>query len=54
MNHERFSRRALLSGLGVSGAMLPLLNAERALAATPTGFPKRLVTVTWTNGIIEN
>jgi len=54
MNHERYSRRALLSGLGVSGAMLPLLNAERALAATPTGFPKRLVTVTWTNGIIEN
>jgi hypothetical protein len=33
--------------------MLPLLHAERALGATTAaGFPKRLVTVAWTNGIV--
>ena len=53
MNHQRFSRRALLSGLGASAAMLPLLHAERALGATTAaGFPKRLVTVAWTNGVV--
>jgi hypothetical protein len=50
--NDRFSRRALLKSLGASAAMLPLLHAEKALAATADGFPKRLVTVTWTNGII--
>ncbi len=52
MNDTRFSRRALLKSIGASAAMLPLLNAERALAATTDGFPKRLITVAWTNGII--
>src|SRR4051812_3708755 len=50
MKNERFSRRALLAGLGASAAMLPLLDAEPAQAATPTGYPKRLVSVVWTNG----
>ncbi len=52
MNHERFSRRALLKSLGASAALVPLLHAERAPAATVAGFPKRLVTVSWTNGIV--
>lgn len=50
---RRFSRRALLKSMGVSAAFLPLLEAERALGATTTaaGAPKRLVTITWTNGM---
>ncbi len=52
MNHDRFSRRALLKSLGASAALVPLLHAERAPAATVAGFPKRLVTVAWTNGIV--
>src|SRR5450432_2791332 len=47
----RFSRRALLKGMGVSGAFLPLLEAEPALGATADGVVKRLVTITWTNGM---
>lgn len=48
----RFSRRALLKSMGVSAAFLPLIDAERALGATTaTGAPKRVVTVTWTNGM---
>ncbi|HXI55656.1 MAG TPA: DUF1552 domain-containing protein [Polyangia bacterium] len=54
MNHHRFSRRALLKKLGASAAMLPLLHSEKAPAAMSSGFPKRLVTVVWTNGIIAN
>jgi hypothetical protein len=48
----RFSRRALLQRLGASAALLPLVNAERALAA-PAGFPKRLITVAWANGVAQ-
>lgn len=50
MRSERFSRRALLRGLGASGAMIPLLNADFARGQTPTA-PKRLVTVAWGHGI---
>lgn len=50
---QRFSRRALLRRMGVSAAMLPLLHAERARAATAGGFPKRLVTIAWTNGVAQ-
>ena len=51
MTKERFSRRALLKKMGVSAAVLPLLHAERARAATATGFPKRFVAVAHGNGI---
>ncbi|HEY1537603.1 MAG TPA: DUF1552 domain-containing protein, partial [Polyangiaceae bacterium] len=51
MNKDRFSRRALLAGIGASAALLPLLHAESAIGAAPGAFPKRLVTVTWGNGI---
>jgi hypothetical protein len=54
MNKERFSRRALLKSLGASAAVLPLLHAERAQAATESGFPKRFVAVTHGNGVIAN
>ena len=50
--NDRFSRRALLKSLGASAAMVPLLHAEKAIAAQADGFPKRLVTVAWTNGIV--
>ena len=51
---DRFSRRALLSRMGLSAAMLPLVHAERALGqTTPGGFPKRLVLVTWPNGVVK-
>jgi Protein of unknown function (DUF1552) len=51
MNKDRFSRRALLAGIGASAAMLPLLHSEPAVGAAPAAFPKRLITVTWGNGI---
>lgn len=50
---NKFSRRAVLAGLGASAAMLPLLHAEKAPAAD-AGFPKRIVTVTWTNGVMAS
>jgi hypothetical protein len=51
---RRFSRRALLAGIGASAAYLPLVNAERAQAAGPSGFPKRLVTITWGHGVCQS
>jgi hypothetical protein len=57
---EKYSRRALLRTLGMGAALLPLLNNEWAMAADggagdagagPGGFPKRLITITWTNGV---
>jgi len=50
----RFSRRAFLRQVGVSAAMVPLLHAEHALAATPSGFPKRIVTIAWPNGVCQS
>ena len=51
MRSDRYSRRALLKGMGVGLGMLPLLNSERVVAQT-AGVAKRLVTITWTNGIV--
>ena len=50
----RFSRRALLGSLGASAALLPLIDAERALAQAGNGFPKRLVTITWGHGVCQS
>jgi hypothetical protein len=47
----RFSRRALLKGLGVSGAVLPLIHADRSLAA---GGPKRFFAMVYGNGARPN
>jgi Protein of unknown function (DUF1552) len=49
----RFSRRAFLRRVGASAALLPLLAAERARAVTPAGFPKRLITIAWSNGVAQ-
>jgi hypothetical protein len=52
---DRFSRRAVLKTLGLSAGLLPLVNAEKALGQlTPSGSPKRLVLVTWCNGVIKS
>ena len=53
-NQLRFSRRAMLAGIGASAAFLPLVDAERAQAAGPGGFPKRLVTITWGHGVCQS
>jgi hypothetical protein len=50
----RFSRRAMLAGIGASAAFLPLIDAERAQAAGADGFPKRLVTITWGHGVCQS
>jgi Protein of unknown function (DUF1552) len=52
MNQLRFSRRNLLASLGLGAGFLPLLGSERAIAATPSGFPVRLISITWTNGTV--
>jgi Protein of unknown function (DUF1552) len=54
VTRARFSRRAFLRRVGASAAILPLLHAERARAAAPGGFPKRLITVAWTNGVAQS
>ncbi len=43
------SRRNFLAGLGVGAGFLPLLGSEMARAQS--GIPKRLLVVTWTNGM---
>jgi len=47
-SRQRFSRRAVLRRLGASAAFLPLLSSRWASAAA---FPKRLITITWNNGV---
>jgi len=48
---QRFSRRALLKTMGVSAAFVPLIDAERAHGAGANGYVKRIITITWTNGM---
>ncbi|HEX3855480.1 MAG TPA: DUF1552 domain-containing protein [Polyangiaceae bacterium] len=56
---EKYSRRALLTALGVGAGMLPLLNNEAFAGAAPgstlgpDGFPKRFICVVWTDGIYQ-
>ena len=54
VTRARLSRRAFLRRVGASAALLPLLNVERARAATPSGFPKRIVTIAWANGVSQS
>jgi hypothetical protein len=54
MNKERFSRRALLKSMGVSGAVMPLLFSEKAQAAGPTGSPRRFFAMVYGNGARPN
>jgi hypothetical protein len=48
----RLSRRTFLRGVGASVALLPMLEGERARGAT-AAFPKRLVTIAWSNGVAQ-
>lgn len=50
MKSLKFSRRALLAGLGVGGGFLPLLNADIAQGQA-SAVPKRLVTIAWGHGV---
>jgi Protein of unknown function (DUF1552) len=47
----RLSRRAFLRSVGASAALIPLLEAERALGAA--AFPKRIITIAWGNGVAQ-
>jgi uncharacterized protein DUF1552 len=47
----KFSRRAILKTLGLGAGFLPLLSTERARGAASSGFPRRLITITVTDGI---
>lgn len=49
---DRFSRRTLLRGLGVSPAFLPLLTEDHAQGAVAE--PKRLMILQWTNGVVPD
>jgi hypothetical protein len=49
----RLSRRNLLAGLGASGMLLPLLNAQTTHAGPMgDGWPKRLIVVVSPNGVL--
>jgi hypothetical protein len=50
---HRFSRRTLLSGLGLGGAFLPLLESE-PVGAQAGAFPKRLVIMVTPEGTIQD
>jgi hypothetical protein len=54
VTRARLSRRAFLRRAGASAIMLPLLDVERARAATPNGFPKRIITIAWANGVAQS
>jgi hypothetical protein len=53
VTRDRLSRRSFLKRVGASAALLPLLDVERAPASAPSGFPKRIVTVAWANGVAQ-
>ena len=47
---ERYSRRALLKGMGVGMGMLPLLHSERVRAQS-SGVAKRFISIIWGSGV---
>ena len=53
MKNARFSRRAFLSAAGLGVGFLPLLESDLAFGQA-AAYPKRLITVTWTNGIVPS
>jgi hypothetical protein len=50
---DRYSRRALLKGLGLGIGMLPLLNADKGTVRA-AGVAKRFIAVTWTGGVVPD
>lgn len=53
MKNARFSRRNFLSAAGLGVGFLPLLESDLAFGQA-AAYPKRLITVTWTNGIVPS
>lgn len=51
MRIPRHRRRTFLQALGLGAGFLPLLDPEEAPAQS-AGFPTRLITITWTNGVV--
>lgn len=51
MKSPRHRRRTFLQGLGLGAGFLPLLDPVVAPAQS-AGFPTRLITIAWTNGVI--
>lgn len=51
MKKHRLSRRSFLQAAGLGAGFLPLLDADLALGQA-ANYPKRLITITWTNGIV--
>jgi hypothetical protein len=50
----RFSRRNFLKTVGAGGALLPLIEADRADAACVVGGIKRLYLLCWPNGMLSS
>ena len=49
---SKYSRRAVLKGLGIGAGFLPLLSTERSKAvAQTTGYPRRFIGITLTAGV---
>jgi hypothetical protein len=48
---RKFSRRALLNGLGLGLGMLPVLSFEKT-PAQAADVAKRFISITWTNGVV--
>lgn len=51
MKNHRFSRRAFAKATGLSLGFLPLLSTDRKGWAQSAAAPKRLVTMSWPNGV---
>ena len=54
MKSKSYCRRTFLRAAGLGAGFLPLLDAEWAPAQAASGYPTRLITITWTNGIVPN
>ena len=50
---SRFSRRSFLAGIGLSSALLPLLDIEPARGAAAVA-PKRFCALVWPDGVVPN
>lgn len=53
MKSSRYSRRTFLAGVGLGPGLLPLLTTDRAEAGCLANPPRRVITVVWTNGVLE-
>ena len=49
-DRSRYSRRSFIKGVGVGAGLIPILEADFARGAAI--FPKRVIVVAWTNGVL--